>query len=134
MDGNLATVRKVNSQVTQVITITPSGELQGLDHKRKGLDLRAFGKAKTRRATLIEWEDALQMWFITWATDKEMPSKVWDSALFMSCGVRWGDYHGVSMLDPHDVIFFDDYEDAVDAEVAVIQAMQLAGRTDCLYS
>lgn len=117
----------------QVITVGLDGSLLGLDHKRKGLDLRAFGRAKTRRATLIEWHDDFQMWFISWTDEMNMPDKVWDSALFIACDVQWGSYNGLSMIDPEDVIFFNDYEDAVSAEVAVIQAMQLSRDTGNLF-
>lgn len=117
----------------QVITIDPEGNMMGLDHKRKGLDLRQFGKAKTHRATLIKFDEDFQMWRISWSEDVEFPAQLWTSETFMSCEVRWGAFNGISMLEPYDVIFFQDYEDAVAAEVAVIQAMQLKGDTLGLF-
>jgi hypothetical protein len=119
----------------QVITITPDGDMQGLDHKRKGLDLRQFGKAKTHRATLIEWNEDLQMWFITWSPDVEYPPVPWDEAVFRGAGIDPADVAGflMTMGSNELVVCFMDYEVAVAAEVAVIQAMQLKGYTHGLF-
>jgi hypothetical protein len=111
----------------QIITIDPLGDMRGMDHKRKGLDLRQFGKAKTQRATLIEFDEGFQMWRISWSEDVSFPVQTWTSETFMDCEVQWGAFNGISMVEPYDIIFFTDYEDAVAAEVAVIQAMQLKG-------
>ena len=117
----------------QVITISTDGSISGLDHKRKGLDLREFGRAKTQRATLIEWQEHFQKWFIVWTDEMNIADKVWDSALFLDCEVQWESYNGQSMPYLYDVILFADYEDAVAAEVAVIQSMQLAGKAGVLF-
>ena len=112
----------------QIISIGPDGSLVGLDHKKKGLDLRQFGKAKTERATLIEWDENRQKWFVNW---NDGPT--WTVSLFRDLNVCFFEYKGelvptsYDMNDHERVVYFEDYEDAVSAEVAVIQAMQLNG-------
>ena len=117
--------------MNQVITISTDGSIVGLDHKRKGLDLRQFGKAKTERATLIEWDEAKQAWFILWVADGQAVGLPWsDAEEFQRYGVDFTAHNGYPLSDEAEenpTIFFNDYEDAVTAEVAVIQAMQLRG-------
>ena len=117
---------------TQIITIGPDGSLVGLDHKRKGLDLRQFGKADIQRATLIQWDGVTnQNWFIRWVVDGEAVDLPWSQCEeFGSVGLDCRDFGGcfVPIGGSHyPTAFFKDYEDAVAAEVAVIQARQLAG-------
>ncbi len=48
---------------TQVITITPSGEMQSLQRKRgRGVDVRQFGHAAIERASEITWNEPQQCW------------------------------------------------------------------------
>jgi hypothetical protein len=122
---------------TQVITIRPDGGIFGLQHKRgQGLDLRKLGHAEVRRETLIEWETDRQAWFIKWtepARDEDGQA-VWDSDTFHAAKVNHRDFTGFVHPFPSPdsypewCVFFNDYEDAVAAEVAVIQALQVRGR------
>jgi hypothetical protein len=118
----------------QRITIRPDGSAFGLDHKRKGLQLRTLGKAKTTRATLIEWDESRQHWTIEWAIDGPIWKKgqTWGPGSFLEAGVDLASVKGAERLpafpgarfsDPF--VYFEDYEDAVTAEIAVIQALQL---------
>ena len=118
----------------QVITVRPDGSIFGLQHKRgRGIDLRAFGPAKIERATLIEWEEKHQAWFIRWTEEAGMDIPLWDSETFNNVMVGWERFNGrvcpeyIEGCWTSEVILFHDYEDAVAAEIAVIQAMQLAG-------
>jgi hypothetical protein len=121
----------------QVITIRPDGSVVGLDHKRKGFNLRKLGKADIRRVTLIEWDEEEQAWEV-------MYQKPLDSGAGHVQPVRWGQEiakrYGVDVAklngkpcEHTDMLHFDDYEDAVAFEVAVIQAAQLAGDTDKIF-
>jgi hypothetical protein len=121
----------------QLITISPDGSLVGLDHKRKGLNLRQFGKAKTERATMIEWDEDNQGWFIFW-TSPSMPTDRWSSELLFDgyLGVVSNGLGSVILpingkaIDCREIenaLYFDDYEDAVEVEVALIQSMQREG-------
>lgn len=114
----------------QIITILPDGSLFGLQHKQgQGVDLRQFGKADIKRATLIEWEANIQKWYVRWADSDDA---FWTEYLFDEVGVDPEDYNGSLRRDPllgdDPIIYFPNYEEAVAAEVAVIQAMQMAGK------
>lgn len=123
--------------MAQVISIAPDGSILSLQHKRgQGIDLRPLGRASIERITLIEWSEEKQAWFIEW-TD---PSRgvdgqaKWDAETFEAAKLRAGDlggfYHPSAEPDeyPEWCVFFEDYEDANAAEVAVVQALQLAGK------
>lgn len=116
----------------QVITIGPDGSIKGLQHKRgKGLDLRQFGRASIKRETIIQWDDVRQAWFILWKDDDE--TEAWRDAQFVEAGIEqaqlieWGAF---VVTEDNGIVWFRDYEDAVLAEVAVIQALQVSGRFD----
>lgn len=119
----------------QVISVDPEGNFYGLDHKRKGVDLRQFGTSKIQRVTLIEWNEDRQAWLINWTEAVCFPPQVWSVSLFIDAEVRWESHRGVAVSSGSgdDIIIFTDYEDAVSAEVAVIQALQLAGDTDGIF-
>lgn len=99
----------------------------GLDHKRKGLDLRQFGKADTKRATLIEWDTDRQKWYVLWMDENEEV----DFHLGVSelpKGRTPEEFNATLHEDPAaGPLFFDDYEDAIAFEVAVIQKLQQEG-------
>jgi hypothetical protein len=113
----------------QVITVKPDGSLFSLQHKKgQGVDLRSFGSAKIERATLIEWSEDNQAWFIQWTKGPDAGDK-WT---FLNFGQPSSNFHHSkfnSVWLPGDpVIYFHDYEDAVRAEVAVIQNLQRSGQ------
>tara|TARA_R110000772_G_scaffold156776_1_gene268013 strand:+ start:790 stop:1128 length:339 start_codon:yes stop_codon:yes gene_type:complete len=107
----------------QLITIKPDGSLFGLDHKQKGLQLKKLGAAKTKRATLIEFNEERQQWFIYWANDWQSP---WTISVVEESGCQ------SDSVDKHGTLYWNEYEDAVDVEVAVIQGLQTAGELDQL--
>ena len=102
------------------------------------IDLRQFGKAQITRVTLIEWDEKMQAWFIRWHENPNVDRAKWGSswavAVFNSAGVLFGKFNGrADMTIPEDKrfaspIYFDDYDDAVKAEVAVIQSLQVRGK------
>jgi len=116
----------------QVITVGPNGELFGLDHKNKGVQLRDFGHAETKRATLIEWDSAEQGWIIrsfTPGTETTDPTTGdpwtvtdWENSTPWNCPLP----ASAEIRDGSDVLLFADYDEAVAAEVVVIQARQTA--------
>lgn len=113
----------------QVITIHPDGSIFGLQHKRgQGLDLRQFGEAEIKRETLIEWCQPIQKWYIRWA---DSAGGVWSEDTFSNSDVDPEDFGGSlrreSLLGDDSTLYFADYEDAVAAEIAVIQSLQLSG-------
>lgn len=117
----------------QVITVSLDGKLSGLDHKSKGLDLRQFGKAKIERATLIEYSQEYDGWFIDWFDCVRM-NLCWTRKTFADANISTDKWEvKFRSLGPREVVYFQHYEDAVEAEVAVIQSMQLSGDTDNLF-
>lgn len=124
----------------QIISIAPDGTIYGLDFKSKGVSLRDFGKAQIERITSIEWSDERQAWFVAWVHDRhEIDNKaVWRFDLFQIAEVDATSFGGfwhseandedvfASDLDP--VTYFDSYESANAAEVAVIQSLRLRGK------
>lgn len=116
----------------QVISIDPSGAILSLKHKRgEGVDLRSIAhEVSIKRATLIEWDEARQAWEIVWCDgigpDGYRGAK-WTEDLFRRTGVDYSSLGGHPPADGSQAVAFDDYEDAVRAEVAVIQSLQRQG-------
>jgi hypothetical protein len=118
----------------QIITIRPDGSLFGLQHKRgKGVDLRKLGPASIRRETIIEWDEEHQAWFIGWTEETGRDASMWDTEEFEEAGVSWTRFGGwvchgyLAGSWISEVILFKDYEDAVEAEIAVVQSLQKRG-------
>ena len=117
---------------TQVISIAPDGSLHGLQHKKgKGVDLRQFGHAKIRRATLIEWQQDVQAWIVQYqepipGTPESIP-RSWGQEMAKECGVDPEEFGG-RCCEFTDQIFFEDYDNAVLFEVAIFQKLQTSGK------
>jgi hypothetical protein len=110
----------------QLIIVDPTGALRGLDHKRRGVDLRQFGRAEIERATLIEWDSQRQGWYIKWCSGGK--DNVWgvDHLLALDPDKFDEVARGVTFFHP-TMVLFKDYEDAIAAEVAIIQQLQKTG-------
>ncbi len=121
----------------QLITVGPDGSLFGLDHKSKGLNLRSLGRGETKRATLVEFDEELQMWYIRW--EGQRSNEVWTyNTVWDPQGLIRGElckhppfsavkaYTGADNK-PDNIPLWENYEDAVAAEVEVIQKMQTLG-------
>lgn len=130
----------------QVITIKPDGSVHSLKAKRGGLDLRTFGKADINRATVIEFDSERQKHYIQW-TNGRFGNSFWNlSDIRGHLETAGGAGDGLGAVDwkfrvgrdrwvratteernRYGLAFFEDYEDAVLVEVAVIQALQTKG-------
>jgi len=122
----------------QIISIAPDGTIYGLDFKSKGVSLRDFGDAQIERVTSIEWNAARQKWFIRWTLERHAHVRgedMWTDSVFEDAQIEPTDFDG--NFDHDDccenysktpVVFFEDYEDANRAEVAVIQALRVSGK------
>lgn len=126
----------------QIITIHPDGSLSGLHHK-KGMSLhRVFGDAEIRRVSEILWSKDSQKWFVkvldknivawmteTWPT--ESPGTLtwdhWMAATDQRRVLGQGNEMpgGASVLV--GVLYFDEYEEAVQAEIDFLNALRLRG-------
>lgn len=114
----------------QVITITAQGGISGLQRKPgQGVDLRQFGKADIKRASLIEWDADQQHWYVDILQDAGKglltPKKWQDAGLrfeAIACEFVTGD--GFST----EAILFREYEEAVAAEIMYLDALRLKGQ------
>ena len=133
---------------TQVITITPSGEMQSLQRKRgRGVDVRQFGHTAIERASEITWNEPQQCWHVRllnrnvleWMYPKQsrMIERGEGATLNM---LHWsramptremGEISAFANLPkgatslPPSWLAFEDYDDAVAAEVAFLDALRL---------
>jgi hypothetical protein len=109
----------------QVLVVGPHGSITGLVHKKGGVDLRSLGRAEIERVTLIEWDSEEQGWYIRWynrnhgalwrVTDLRCVPHEQREEIFVS----------LKTILKGGVPIFKEYEDAVRAEVLVIQNLQL---------
>jgi len=113
---------------TQLITIAPDGSISGLDFKRKGLDLRQFGHAATRRISEVEWDEERQKWRVVflmggWAGDVATAEHCVRVGLPLPGSATLAD----GAVKPKNMLMFTDYEDAVAFEITIVQAARLSG-------
>ena len=115
--------------MNQVLTIHPDGTASGLKVKAgKGLDLRDLGKVAVKRVSEIIWSEDRQRWYVhflegPWAP-KALTYHLWQRAGMGSKKVF--DLNGI-ISTGSGLLTFEDYDDAVKAEVAFLDAMRLAG-------
>lgn len=111
--------------MSQLITISPTGELTSLQFKKgKGLDLRPLGHAEISRSSLIEWDEQEQAWFVRLlecaiAPDGVLTPFLWKNVLAGQPAQSRGGFGG-----EFAPIYFDEYDDAVTAEINFIQAVR----------
>lgn len=120
----------------QVVTISPSGELSGLQMKPgKGLDLTRLGEADVERISEILWHKAEQKWFVhilLGAKAGPLTVAKWEAA---DLGV--GALHAIDpdyavetdeAKDYQDrLLIFTDYDRAVQAEIKYLDTVRLTG-------
>jgi hypothetical protein len=110
----------------QLITISPTGEVTSLVFKGKGVDLRLLGPVDIKRVTDIHWDQGEQGWFIVFTAHMTGGfANLWVSrwTVVNEAGLDLKDINYSSMGQDH-TLYFDDYEDAIACEVAVIQALR----------
>lgn len=134
----------------QVITITPDGELSGLQVKKgRGLDLKALGHAEIERASEITWDEAAQCWRVhvlnevacQWMMNntggRDRPYlrggvTLTHNQRFMATGdveLPSGALSNMRAGGKHDGdwLGFVDYDDAVAAEIEFLNALRTRG-------
>jgi len=114
---------------TQVISVAPDGTVSGLQRKPgQGLDLRQFGKADIQRASLIEWAEDVQAWFIDVLQDAgrgPVSYRRWIEAVGT---VEPEGFVGAANYVDDRPMLFAEYDDAVKAEIAYLDALRLQGQ------
>lgn len=119
----------------QVITISPGGLMSGLQHKKgKGVDLRQFGHAEIERASEIKWMGDAQKWGVFILTgpfsDRWLTHRMWMAGGLAGAGLNPHELAAIggSMGNtPDDPVTFDEYEEAVEAEVSFLNALRRRG-------
>ena len=115
----------------QVITVHSDGKISGLQVKKgRGLDLRSFGPAKIVRASEIVWDEDNQAWAV-----EIMDAPGFEDLKGCRLTHRSAAMIGLELtkaLPPlpgdYPVALFEHYEDAVEFEIAYLDAHRLAGR------
>lgn len=99
-----------------LVTITKRGEVIALKSK---LNLRDLGMQKITRSSLIEWDEENQGWYIvllSYHGKKEtVGSYLWECYVRELPSMAW---------TYSDLLLFCEYEDAVSAEIKLIQEIR----------
>lgn len=122
----------------QVITFQPDGTVSGLQMKKgRGLDLRSLGKASIVRASEIVWNEDRQGWHVQIMDAPGMEAikgvqvtaKMIDTAgLGDKANAMINADKAQRPADADTAVLFFDYEDAVEMEIAFLDAWRLRGR------
>ncbi len=120
----LDTYFKAMPKPSQVITFNVDGTISGLVHKKgQGVDLISLGVADVKRASLIEWDELHQKWYIhlmIQPANRTIESKIVSVAELQTMIPQLPLTTGVLMSD--ETAYFDDYDLAVKAEVYLLDA------------
>lgn len=104
---------------TQVISISPKGEVSGLQVKPgKGFDLRKLGKAKIERASEVLFNEDNQKWYVQIVKGKYAG----DTVTYMRHQRALGE---PVMTNCDFTLHFNEYDEAVQAEIAVLDHIRL---------
>lgn len=111
----------------QIITVSPEGALSGLQRKPgQGVDLRQFGQAAIERASLIEWAEDMQGWYIN-VLQEAGKGRVHKSDLDR-VGVSIPDHAPYQLGHRFGCLYFAEYEHAVEVEILYLDALRRRGR------
>lgn len=96
--------------------------MRSLDFKRRGFDLTEIGNVRKERTTDIKWDTDNQQWFIHFLTGKRAGTNytMHDSLEFLK-GLSDQDN-----LSEEGILLWDEYDDAVQEEIRIVQAMREA--------
>lgn len=115
----------------QVLTIGADGSISGLQRKPgQGVDLRQFGSAQIKRASEIEWQEGRQRWAVRFLSGP-YTGKLLNIGIAEEAGVSWVTTLAADLvLADHEgnTLMWVDYDHAVKAEIAVLDALRVAGQ------
>lgn len=121
----------------QVISVKANGSISGLQHKPgKGIDLRQFGKANITRASEIVWNEMVQKWYVQFIrgplAGHTLTQDVWERLNMPTPAGEPPELHPVESPIGHELCatvyptaMFEEYDEAVDAEVAYFNHVRL---------
>lgn len=108
----------------QVLVVDHKGGITGLVHKNSGVDLRTLGRAEIDRVTLIEWDSDNQAWYIRWYGSNG--DEVWGEQM-RTYVVNSPRCRLINWRLEDGKFLFNEYDEAVEFEVAVVQQLQKQG-------
>ena len=88
-----------------------------------GLDLRPFGDAKVVRTSDIVWDTPSQRWLVRFLHEMHGGMSL-SVDIVRDAGLTAAQLPPHEILPPISVLLFAEYEDAIDAEVLVVQALR----------
>lgn len=107
----------------QVITISPDGVISGLQRKPgQGIDLTQFGKADVVRASEIVWQEGgVRGWTVQYMSGPRSGEKMTMEEWFLH-------EKAPMVVDPdQEIAIFADYDDAVKAEILMLDWWRVRG-------
>jgi hypothetical protein len=120
----------VKPVATQVVTVHPDGSISGLQRKPgQGFDLRTMGHAQIRRASEVIWDDMCQRWYVA-ILEPPFRGRTLDRHVCRDSGVNLTSVMPESALewDRAGCAMFFEYDDAVKAEIAVLDGLRVRGK------
>ena len=118
----------------QVVTIGSDGTVAGLQHKPgKGFDLRKLGKADIQRASEVVWDADHQEWRVEFreGAGKYAGEILTDLIAQEALGHTWERQFpllGLTRAGNARIFGFLEYDDAVAAEIKVLDGLRLRGK------
>jgi hypothetical protein len=105
---------------TQVITIQKNGTISGLERKQgQGVDIKQFGEAEVLRSSEVLWDSPKRAWYVSWLNRKEVLGEYLTTAqLYRVAG---------ECISGDGIALFTTYEDAVEAEIKVLDYHRIRG-------
>lgn len=99
----------------QVVTVSPDGEIVTLDRRGRGLDLRCLGRVTVERASVVEFDEESQHWFVRFLVapfrDRRLGPGLWREL-------------GKEVPGPEPALFAT-YAEAVAAEIDFLEEARL---------
>jgi len=108
----------------QVLVVDQKGGITGLVHSGRGVDLRTLGRAEIDRVTLIEWDSDNQAWYIRWYGSNG--DEVWGEQM-RTYVLNTPRCRLINWRLEDGKFLFNEYDEAVEFEVAVVQQLQKQG-------
>jgi hypothetical protein len=113
----------------QIITIDTLGNIETLKRKKgKGIDIAPLVKKQTiQRISLVEWDEENQKWFLTLQLGTLAGCVMSHEIVRRVTGAVIAAEIAPDAENARTALLWDDYDDAVKAEVEIIEQARLAG-------
>lgn len=116
-------------QLIEVDELT--GGVSGLHFRGNGIDLTQFGTANVKRCSEVLWHDKLQLWYCEFRQGRLDGSVLLQEQVAYAAAAYAGHQLPVCVnmvpVDGDPTAYFSSYDEAVAAEIVVIQGHALLG-------